>query len=212
MRRYQPRNVYNLKNADPQQAAAAQGQINNLEDEQDFVIPGEMGVNELGSASKTFNVDQFHTVYINEFIKALGTPTSRLFEKGALTEASANSAKETAMLNLVAFQRMMNRDIVRLIVKPWYIRNPAYDANGVIVPWTAAQVELNWGMPAKPDTGPEAAIELIKVKPTAFLDDEVRRFASDKLGMELDQDKWNLRSAASPAAALKQAFVQGPQK
>jgi len=189
MRRYQPRNVYNLKNASPQQVTDAQSSLNILEDEQDFVMPGDAEIFELGSAAKAFNLDHFHALYANEIIKAIGTPTSRLYEKGALTEASADSAKDVALMNLVGFQRNHKRMIERMLIQPWYKANPLTDANGVFIPWEETKIELNWGIPEKPKMDAPAFTALLMAKPTAFSDEEVRKFAS-QAGIELDESTW----------------------
>ncbi|MEW6589337.1 MAG: hypothetical protein AB1299_09275 [Thermoproteota archaeon] len=161
LRRYQRRVIYNLKNAQPSQAQAAQSTLDTLDDEQDFVIPGEMQPFEIGAMARAMDTESFEKIYSNEIIKALGTPTSRLYEKGALTEASAQSAKQVALMNLMGFQRQMKRMIERLIIKPWYQANPLRDANGVIIPWTGTGIELNWGINEKPEMNAQDFASLV---------------------------------------------------
>lgn len=180
MKRYINRNVYNAKNASPAQVVSMQGQLDALEDEQDFVVDGELDIKELGTANRTIDLEGFERLYSNEIIKALGTPTSRLYERGSLTEASAKSAKEVALMNLAGFQRQMKRNFERLILKPWYLSNPKTDANGVVIPWKLAKIRLHWGMQEKPQMGVAELANLLAVSPPGTMSmEEIRNYLSE---------------------------------
>jgi hypothetical protein len=211
MARYQPRNVYNPKNANVQQVDQMQATLNVLEDEQDFVVPGEMEVIELGSAAKAFNLEQFTSMYVNPIIKAIGTPTSRLFEKGALTEASAKSAKEVALMRFMGFQNNHKRILERFLIKPWYQANPVYDANGVVIPWDVAKISLNWGLPERAETPEQIVVDLFTKRAAAFSDMEVRKYASDNLDIELDDASWQLEREQKLLQQQQMMMQQGKE-
>jgi hypothetical protein len=189
LRRYQRRVIYNLKNAQPSQAQAAQSALDTLEDEQDFVIPGDMDAIEIGAMARAMDTESFEKIYSNEIIKALGTPTSRLYEKGALTEASANSAKQVALMNLMGFQRQFKRMIERFVVKPWYQANPLKDANGVIIPWNSTGIEMNWGINEKPEMNAQDFATLVaQLGPTPKKDEMIFKYLANA-GIEVNSEE-----------------------
>jgi|SRR5579884_954258 len=188
-KRYVPRNVYNAKAATPKQASDMQAKVDNLLDEQDMVMSGETNVFELGRNTRAIDLESFDKLAKNEIIKALATPVSKLYEDGSLTEASSNVAKETALMHFGAFQRLMSRDFMLQIFKPWYMANPYTDANGVAIPWKEAKLVLHWGMAEKPKMEAATFVDLLKARPSAFSDQEVRNYASQG-GVELMPDTW----------------------
>lgn len=180
LRRYQRRTVYGLKEATPQQANAAQSSLNNLDDEQDFVLAGDTNITEIGAMARAMDTESFEKIYSNEIIKALGTPTARLYEKGALTEASAETAKKVALMNLQGFQKQMKRMVERFIIMPWYRANPLKDVNGVVIPWSATNIELNWGLDEKPEMSTTDFASLVaQLSPTLKKEEMIYKFLSN---------------------------------
>ncbi|GEM_PF-2196936 len=189
IKRYIPRNVYKTPSASPQQASALASSINQLLDEQDFVLPdGQADVLQLGNQTKAIDLEAFTSLYTNAVIKAIGTPVSRLFEKGALTEASAQSAKEAALMNLVGFQRIFRRQIERFILKSWYDQNPTTDANGVVIPWKLADLQLVWGQPEKMEIDGQGFARLVTAKPEAFSVRDIRKILAEN-GLPIDPEE-----------------------
>ena len=189
VRRHQRRVVYNLEDAQPGQAQNAQSVLDNLDDEQDFVIPGKMNTTELGAMARAIDTESFQTLYSNEIIKSLGTPTSRLYEKGSLTEASANAAKDVALMNLNGFQTQMKRMIERLIIQPWYKANPLKDTNGVIIPWESLGLELNWGIAEKQDmTSQDFGSIISQLAPTPKKEEMIYKFLNNA-GVEVNAEQ-----------------------
>lgn len=205
IKRYVPRNLYELTDATKPQREDAEKSLAELDDEQDFVVDGTAKVTEMGAKARVIDLDSFEQLYTNEIIKAIGTPVSRLYEKGALTEASSKTAKEVAMMNLAAYQRHRKREIERLIIRPWYMLNPVHDANGVVIPYKFASIRLNWGAMEKPELDKEvitAFVNLLTARPSLMDDEEIRDNLKD----------WNikLKSPEQKAVEPKQPPLQQP--
>lgn len=214
LRRHQRRVVYGLEEAQPGQAQDAQSSLDNLEDEQDFVMQGKTNITEIGATARAIDAESFEKLYSNEIIKSLGTPTSRLYEKGSLTEASANAAKDVALMNLNGFQRQMQRMIERLIIQPWYKANPLKDANGVIIPWETLGLELNWGLAEKPEmTSADFSSIVSQLSPSPKKEEMIYKFLNNA-GVEVnteqeaeveptDAEKLNLQNEETKQKLLK---------
>lgn len=189
MKRYVPRNVYNAVMAKGQQLSNMQAMLDELEDEQDVVLSGQNVITELGKGSRAVDLESFDKLYRNEMIKAVATPASKLYETGSLTEASSKVAKEVALMHMNGFQRQINRYLMMLVFRTWYMANPKHDANGVVVPWKEAKFELHWGQAEKPKMEPQFFVALVNSSPGSFSHEEIRKYASSG-GVELIPDTW----------------------
>jgi hypothetical protein len=185
IKRYMPRNVYKAANASPQQVSALNSAINQLLDEQDFVVPDkEFDVIQLGN-QKAFDLEAFEQMYVNAVRKATANPVSKLFEDGSLTEASSTVAKESAIMHFNGPARKFKRQIERFILKAWYDQNPTTDANGVVIPWKLAELELEWGEPEKMEIDGSMFARLVMAKPEAFSIKDIRQVLADN-GLPID--------------------------
>jgi len=166
-RRYTPRNVYIAKEADADERAQLQSQIQDLRLGEDLVAGSALEVTELGSSQRAFNPTQFTDTVQGPIFKALNDFRGK---QGSESSHQYANAKQSAILDeigLSAFPLAVTRMLIDKIFKPWYNANPTVDplyGGGMIsMPWDDCQYELNFGRVTKADIQLEDQIKLIEL-------------------------------------------------
>jgi len=166
-RRYTPRNVYIAKDADDNERATLQAQVQDLRLGEDLVAGSALEIQELGSSARAFNPTQFTDTVLGPIMKAMNDFRGKQGTESSHQFANAKTSAILDQIGLSSFPLTVTRMLIDQLFKPWYDANPLYDPSYgggyVAVPWETCDFDLNFGRIEKQDTDTKDSIELIKM-------------------------------------------------
>ena len=166
-RRYTPRNVYIAKDADDNERATLQAQVQDLRLGEDLIAGSDLTVQELGSSARAFNPTQFTDTVLGPIMKAMNDFRGKQGTESSHQFANAKTSAILDQIGLSSFPLTVTRMLIDQLFKPWYDANPLYDPSYgggyVAVPWEDCDFDLNFGRIEKQDTDTKDSIELIKM-------------------------------------------------
>jgi len=166
-RRYTPRNVYVAKDADDDERAELQRQLQELRLGEDFIAGSALEVQELGSSARAFNPTQFTDTVLGPIMKALNDFRGKQGTESSHQFANAKTSALLDQIGLSSFPLTVSRMLIDQLFRPWYESNPLYDPSYgggyVAIPWEDCDYDLNFGRIQKQDLDVKDQIELIKL-------------------------------------------------
>jgi hypothetical protein len=166
-RRYTPRNVYIAKDADDNERATLQAQVQDLRLGEDLVAGSALEIQELGSSARAFNPTQFTDTVLGPIMKAMNDFRGKQGTESSHQFANAKTSAILDQIGLSSFPLTVTRMLIDQLFKPWYDANPLYDPSYgggyVAVPWEDCDYDLNFGRIEKQDVDTKDSIELIKM-------------------------------------------------
>lgn len=166
-RRYTPRNVYIAKDADDDERATLQAQVQDLRLGEDLVAGSALEIQELGSSARAFNPTQFTDTVLGPIMKAMNDFRGKQGTESSHQFANAKTSAILDQIGLSSFPLTVTRMLIDQLFKPWYDANPLYDPSYgggyVAVPWETCDFDLNFGRIEKQDVDTKDSIELIKM-------------------------------------------------
>ncbi len=193
-RRYTPRNVYIAKDADDNERATLQAQVQDLRLGEDLVAGSALEIQELGSSARAFNPTQFTDTVLGPIMKAMNDFRGKQGTESSHQFANAKTSAILDQIGLSSFPLAVARMLIDQLFKPWYDANPMYDPSYgggyVAVPWEDCEYDLNFGRVEKQDLEPKDQMEMIKMawETRAVVDPIELRELLEDAGLSLRKD------------------------
>ena len=215
--RYVTRNLWTVEQGDEVSRQALQGQVENLDIGQDVVAGTKVEVQELGSAARNFNPEQFTDLTQGPIFKALNDFRGK--QGGSESHQYAN-AKNSAVLDeigLSAFPISVKEQLMEKLFKPWYEANPLPnpETGGMTwLTWDELKVEIEFGKVEKKDIPVQEQIKLLELYINSPLPKDPvvlnNLFIQAGLGITKDMDE-ELERMYDPMALLLAQQMAMPQ-
>jgi hypothetical protein len=213
-RRYTPRNVYIAKDADDNERATLQSQIQDLRLGEDLVAGSSLEIQELGSSARAFNPTQFTDTVLGPIMKAMNDFRGKQGTESSHQFANAKTSAILDQIGLSSFPLTVTRMLIDQLFKPWYDANPLYDPSYgggyVAVPWETCDYDLNFGRIEKQDVDTKDSIELIKMawETGAIQDPNEMRELLEDAGLGLRKEFSDAMSAQYDPSQMPPDFGQ----
>jgi hypothetical protein len=213
-RRYTPRNVYIAKDADDNERATLQAQVQDLRLGEDLVAGSSLEIQELGSSARAFNPTQFTDTVLGPIMKAMNDFRGKQGTESSHQFANAKTSAILDQIGLSSFPLTVTRMLIDQLFKPWYDANPLYDPSYgggyVAVPWENCDYDLNFGRIEKQDVDTKDSIELIKMawETGAIQDPNEMRELLEDAGLGLRKEFSDAMSAQYDPSQMPPDFGQ----
>lgn len=165
-RRYTTRNVYVMPDSSSEERQAARADLADLKLGEDIVVGTKTEVQELGSAARAFNPQQWGELVMSPIFKALNDFRGKQAGESGHQFANAKTAALLDEIGLASFPITVVTQLVNKLFKPWYEANPVYSPNyasGLVsMPWEDCKFELDFGRVEKKDLDPAVALQALQ--------------------------------------------------
>ena len=215
--RYVSHNLWTIESGDETSRATLQAQVENLDIGQDVIAGTKVEVQELGSAARNFNPEQFTDLTIGPIFKALNDFRGK--QGGSESHQYAN-AKNSAVLDeigLSAFPIAVKTQLIEKLFKPWYEANPLPNPETMgmtWLPWDDLKFELEFGKVEKKDIPVQEQIKLLELYINSPLPKDPvvlnNLFIQAGLGITKDMDD-QLEQMFSPEQLMLNQMMSMPQ-
>ena len=215
--RYVSRNLWVVEGGDEVSRSALQSQVENLDIGQDVVAGTKVDVQELGSAARNFNPEQFTDLTIGPIFKALNDFRGKQGSSESHQFANARSSAALDEIGLSAFPISIKEQLIEKLFKPWYDANPLPDPATGGMTWKefdTLKFEIEFGKVEKKDIPVQDQIKLLELYMNSPLPKDPvvlnNLFIQAGLGITKDMDK-QLEQMFSPEQLMMNQMMALPQ-
>ena len=214
--RYVSRNLWVVEGGDEVSRSALQSQVENLDIGQDVVAGTKVDVQELGSAARNFNPEQFTDLTIGPIFKALNDFRGKQGSSESHQFANARSSAALDEIGLSAFPISIKEQLIEKLFKPWYDANPLPDPATGGMTWKefdTLKFEIEFGKVEKKDIPVQDQIKLLELYMNSPLPKDPvvlnNLFIQAGLGITKDMDK-QLEQMFSPEQLMMNQMMALP--
>ena len=214
--RYVSRNLWVVEGGDEVSRSALQAQVENLDIGQDVVAGTKVDVQELGSAARNFNPEQFTDLTIGPIFKALNDFRGKQGSSESHQFANARSSAALDEIGLSAFPISIKEQLIEKLFKPWYDANPLPDPATGGMTWKefdTLKFEIEFGKVEKKDIPVQDQIKLLELYMNSPLPKDPvvlnNLFIQAGLGITKDMDK-QLEQMFSPEQLMMNQMMALP--